>query len=347
MRYGVVAENPLEWALLASGIAPTPLIDGWAPAFGRALAAASDLGIFEALKDGPRPAAAVAAACRTSPRPTEKLMNLLVALRYLSVRGGEYALRRVARRWLLEDAPGSVKGMIGMKALEWRWIEQFDEFVRTGHPLDVHGAMSPHDWELYQRGMRAQASQIAGEVARRTPIPAGATEMLDIGGSHGYFSVAFCRRYPGLRATVFDLPAAVEHAAPILAREGMGDRVVHQAGDALTDDLGEARYDLIFMMSLVHHFDDATNRRLVQRAVRALRPGGILAIGEAIRPPSPAKAQLIDAFFDFYFAVISESGTWTFEEMGAWLRDAGLRLRKPIRLRFARNVGLVAGDRPG
>lgn len=346
MRFGVVAENPLEWALIASGFAPTPLIEGWGTAFGRALAAATDLGIFEALKDGPRPAAAVAAACGTSPHPTEKLMNLMVALRYLSERDGDYALRPVARRWLLADAPTSVKDMIGMKALEWRWIEQFDEFVRTGRPLDVHGTMDSHDWALYQRGMRSQASLIAGEVARRTPIPAGATEMLDIGGSHGYFSVAFCRRYPRLKATVFDLPAAVEHAAPILAREGMGDRVVHQAGDALVDDLGDARYDLVFMMSLVHHFDDATNRRLIQRAARALRPGGILAIGEAIRSPSPAKAQLVDALFDFYFAVISESGTWTFDEMGDWLRDAGLRLRKPIRLRFARNVGLVAGERP-
>ncbi|MGH2488235.1 MAG: methyltransferase [Candidatus Limnocylindria bacterium] len=206
--------------------------------------------------------------------------------------------------------------------------------------------MSPGDWALYQRGMRAQASLIADEVARRTPIPAGATEMLDVGGSHGYFSVAFCRRYDGLRATVFDLPSAVEHAAPILAREGMGDRVVHQAGDALTDDLGEARYDLILMMSLVHHFDEATNRRLAQRAATALRPGGILAIGEAIRAPSPAKANMMDTLFDFYFALTSKSGLWTFEEIAAWERAAGLRPRKPINLRFARGIGLQVGERP-
>jgi hypothetical protein len=33
---------------------------------------------------------------------------------------------------------------------------------------------------------------------------------------------------------LLDLPGAVEHAAPILAHEGMGDRVVMQAGNALT-----------------------------------------------------------------------------------------------------------------
>jgi 2-polyprenyl-3-methyl-5-hydroxy-6-metoxy-1,4-benzoquinol methylase len=125
----------------------------------------------------------------------------------------------------------------------------------------------------------------------------------------------------------------------------MGDRVVHRVGDALTDDLGEARYDFIFMMSLVHHFDDATNRALIQRCARALRPGGIVAIGEAIRPGSPSKATVMDTFFDFYFALTSESGTWTFEEMGSWISAADLHVRRPIRLRFARNVGLAIGEK--
>jgi hypothetical protein len=48
----------------------------------------------------------------------------------------------------------------------------------------------------------------------------------------GYFSVAICRRYPELRATVLDLPEAIKHAAPLLAKEGMRDRVSHRAGNA-------------------------------------------------------------------------------------------------------------------
>ena len=345
MRFGMIAENPLEWAALKSGLVPTPMFDGWATAFGRALATASDLGIFEALKDGPRSASAVAISCGTDAGATERLMNMMVASRYLKERNGEYDLTGRSRKWMLADAPGSIKGMIGMKALEWKWIDQFDEFVRTGTTLDVHGTMSPAEWSLYQNGMRAQATFIADTVARKTPLPAGAREMIDIGGSHGYFSVAFCRRYPELRATVFDLPAAVEQAAPILAREGMGDRVVHHAGDALADDIGEERYDLVFMMSLVHHFDDATNRRLVARAARALRPGGVLAIGEVIRSARPAHAGFLNAFFDFYFALTSEAGTWNYAEMAAWCTAAGLRPRKPIGLGPGNAVGIQVADK--
>lgn len=186
---------------------------------------------------------------------------------------------------------------------------------------------------------------LAPLLGRGIPVPAGARAMLDIGGSHGYFSVILCRRHPGLRATVLDLPSAVEHAAPLLAKEGMGDRVVLQAGNALTDDLGESVYDLILMFSLVHHFDDATNRMLVEKSARALRPGGALVIGELLRPASPGKGGQLGAFFDLYFALTSESGTWTLDEMRTWQSAAGLVPRKPIQLRFARQFGLQVADR--
>ncbi|HYI66039.1 MAG TPA: methyltransferase [Candidatus Limnocylindrales bacterium] len=332
MRVGLMAENPLETAIIASGVVPVAMLEAYAPVYARAMVAATKLGVFEALRDGSRSAQAVADTCGTDARATEKLLNLLVTMRYVRHRGGAYAIARHVRRWLLADAPGSIRDVILMKELEWSWIDQLEAFVRDGRPLDVHGTMSPDDWGAYQRGMRAQANPLAPWLARRVPVPAGARDMLDIGGSHGYFSVVLCRRHPELRATVLDLPDAVEHAAPILAREGMGERVVLRAGDALADDLGEAAYDLILIFSLVHHFDDATNRRLVARAARALRPGGYLVIGDALRPSSPGQGGQQGAFFDLYFALTSESGLWTFDEMRSWQVAAGLTPRKSISL---------------
>jgi SAM-dependent methyltransferase len=347
VRYGVVATNPIERAVLASGRVPTPLIDTYAAAFGETALVATEQGLFEALADGPLDAAAVAARAGTEARATEKVLNLLTSMRYLRYgRDGRYALSSLARRFLLADSPSSIRDLILMRRLELGWIGQMGGFLRSGKPLDVHGTMTEDDWGLYQRGMRAQAALTAVEATRRTPVPKGAREMLDIGGSHCYFSVALCRRNPGLRSVVLDLPEAVEHAAPILAREGMGDRVTHRVGDALTDDLGEAAYDLVITWSLVHHFDDATNRALAARVARALRPGGVFVIGEAIRPSSPAKAGQLISFFDLYFAMISEAGTWTFDEMAAWQRAAGLVPRRPIRMLLAQGVGMQAATKP-
>ena len=126
----------------------------------------------------------------------------------------------------------------------------------------------------------------------------------------------------------------------------MGDRVVHRAGNALTDDLGEEAYDLVLIANLVHHFDDATNRELVRRVARALRPGGVLVIGEVIRPSAPGRGGQIGALTDLYFAVTSESGTWSFKEMAAWQRAAGLVPRRPLRLITGPGAGLQIARKP-
>jgi SAM-dependent methyltransferase len=345
MRVGLMAENPLESAVLASGIVPIAMLEGYAPVYARAVLTATRLGIFEAISEGAGSAKAVAAAAGTNERATEKLLNILVTMRYLRHRGGTYTLASHVRRRLLVDAPGSIRDLILMKELEWSWIDGMESFVRDGKPLDVHGTMSTEDWRAYQRGMRAQANLLAGLLARRMPVPAGASEMLDIGGSHGYFSVALCRRHPGLRATVLDLPAAVEHAAPLLEREGMGDRVVLRAGDALADDLGDREYDLIMAVSLVHHFDDANNRLLVRKAAGALKPGGYLVIGDALRPRSPGQGGQQGAFFDLYFALTSESGLWSFDEMRSWQAEAGLKPLKSMSLIPGGGFGLQVAER--
>jgi SAM-dependent methyltransferase len=183
-------------------------------------------------------------------------------------------------------------------------------------------------------------------VAKRLPVPAGATTMLDIGGSHGYYSVCVCRRHRGLRATILDLPTAVEHAAPILAREGMGERVRHQAGNALSDDLRQDAWDVVFLSQLVHHFTDEQNRDLVMRIAQALKPGGVCVLLDTLRPSSPEGAGGIGAVLDLYFAATSRSGTWPLETMRAWQRDAGLAVEKPVHLRMLPGVAMVIGRKP-
>jgi hypothetical protein len=55
------------------------------------------------------------------------------------------------------------------------------------------------------------------EVAAKAPLPAAAKAMLDVGGSHGLYSVAFCRAI------------------------NTESRVRHRAGNILEDDLGDLR----------------------------------------------------------------------------------------------------------
>ncbi len=348
MRLGVIPEGMLERVALRAGIVPVPLLE----TFGgllltRTAMAGTQLGVFDAIGSQQLTPAEVAARCGTDERATAKLLFALTGHGYLRESAGRYALAPVARRWLLRDAPESLADNMLFRYDEWRYTEGLEEFVRTGTPLDVHANATDDEWRRYQRGMRSLSTSAAKELARRLPVPPSARELLDIGGSHGYFSVELCRRHPELRSTVLELPAAIEHAAPLLAQENMGERVVHRAGDALADDLGAERYDVVFVGNLVHHFDDAQNRDLARRIARALRPGGVHAIFDIVSGRTPREAGQTGAALELYFALTSQSGTWAAERMADWQRDAGLVPRKLMRLRSSPAQGVQFAVKPG
>jgi SAM-dependent methyltransferase len=349
VRFGVVAENPIERLIVRLNVAPRPVLETqMAFTLARLIMVGTKLGVFEAMSEGPATPEQVAERCGTSVPGTQKLLFALAGAGYLSADGGAYALTPVARKWLLRDSDRSVADKMLFQFLEWDWMERAEDYVRTGEPLDLHSAdLTTDDWDLYQRGMRAMANAFAGEAVRRMPVPKGAQRMLDIGGSHGYYSVALCRRHEGLRSEVLDLPPAVERAAPLLAAEGMGDRVVHRAGDVLATDLGAAVYDLVLVSQLVHHFTEEQNGELARRVAAALRPGGVFAVLDEFRPETPKKAGQVGALLEFYFAMTSESGTWAVEEIADWQRQAGLEPRRPIRFRSVPGVGIQAATKAG
>ncbi len=384
-RLKVVPENLLERVVLALGLAPTPLLDTMvALLLARSVMAATKLGVFEALADGPLTARETAARCATDEDATAKLLSALVGARYVRVvparhapahlarraeietppgihaegqagaaalmegdmsLASRFALTPVARRWLLSSSAFPLGDAVQHRYLDLALLDHAEEYVRTGVPLDYHQTMDATQWDLYERGQRAHALLSSREVVWRTPLPRDARAMLDVGGGHGLYAAAFCRRRPGLQAVVFDLPEALAHAARLIAAEGLGPRLATRAGDASTDDLGAEEYDLVFIANLVHHFDDAGNRDLMVRAAKALRPGGHVVVADVIHQSSFAGNQ-VGGLTDFYFAVTSQSGTWSFTAMAAWQEAAGLAPRKPIKLLTVPGYGLQAARKP-
>ena len=105
---------------------------------------------------------------------------------------------------------------------------------------------------------------------------------------------------------------------------------------------GEAAWAVVLLGTLVHHFDDGTNRALFARIARALKPRGTVTVLEIMRSPTAEKAGQIGALSDFFFAVTSAGGTWSYEEIAAWQEAAGLAPLRPIRLRRVPGYGMQA-----
>jgi acetylserotonin N-methyltransferase len=107
------------------------------------------------------------------------------------------------------------------------------------------------------------------------------THLVDLGGATGHLAVAACRRYPKLRASVFDLPGVIPMANEILgAEQDIGDRVTTIAGDFFVDELPPA--DLYAVGRILHDWSEDKMTKLLARIYQALPSGGALLIAEKL-----------------------------------------------------------------
>jgi 2-polyprenyl-3-methyl-5-hydroxy-6-metoxy-1,4-benzoquinol methylase len=198
--------------------------------------------------------------------------------------------------------------------------------------MNFHYEMNAKEWASYQDGMRDLSINAAKELGKKLKLPKDASQMLDIGGSHGLYSIELCKNNPGVSSTILELPGAIDQASKIAAANGLTDKIKYKAGNALTDDLGENKYDLVMINNVVHHFTKEQNLELAKKIYRSLKPGGLYAIGEFIRLKKPGEGGAVAATAGLYFALISLSGTWSAEEMRSWMDQAGFKPEKMITL---------------
>lgn len=288
-----VVPNILERALYRAGVVPRPLVDIAAAAAFRAVQAALRLDVFERLAAGPRSTATLAAELRVDPAILGSVLDLLAAAGHLTRRGETVANSASTTRWLLRGSRDSLADFIGIWTDvvfdEWDTLE---ESLRLGRPaVHMHDWLAARGkWPAFNAAMTAFARSAADIVAAAVPL-AGAHTLIDIGGSHGVYAIACCRRAPVLRATVFDLPVALEHTTANAVAAGVGDRVTVQAGDLARDDLGSG-YDVALLFQLAHYFDDAGLAAVLAKVRAALAPGGRIVILDQLTTSGPLPAAL-------------------------------------------------------
>ncbi|HVC51371.1 MAG TPA: methyltransferase [Stellaceae bacterium] len=103
--------------------------------------------------------------------------------------------------------------------------------------------------------------------------------LLDVGGNSGEFILQLCRRHRDLHGTVFDLPLVCEIGMEHVLAEAECPRIGFIAGDVRNDPL-PLGYDLIAFKSMLHDWPPQEARQFIDKAARALNPGGTLLIFE-------------------------------------------------------------------
>lgn len=304
----------------------------------RTVTAGLRLGVFEALAAGPLPVDEAARRTGTSPRGLRPLLDALVGFGYLTLdgdtAGGESRSRSYANspntaRWLLRDQPDSYLPVLSFwsTVLGDLWND-LESSVRQGKPTgDFYAWLErrPETLADFQTMLRRLAGWLAEEIVSLVPAPPPGGTLLDLGGGHGGYAMAFCRAYPGLRATVVDLPGALAQGDAAIAAAGLADRITTRPGDLLTAGLGTG-YDLVLLFNIVHGYDAPQVTALLERVATALRPGGRVALLEPLaevpdRPPGVADA-FVRAFSLNLFH--TQGGrAYAFDELASILVAAG------------------------
>ncbi|HEX8064906.1 MAG TPA: class I SAM-dependent methyltransferase [Thermoleophilaceae bacterium] len=301
---------------------PDPFHDVFvAPIAARAVIAGVATGLFESLADEAADPAAVAERLGLDPAGVEALAAALTALGYLEAEGGRVRPSAAAARLLVRDSPESIATFAGgLGRHHWDAMGGLDEALRGGEPAGWH-RRGPDDplWEPYVRGLYELSR---GEHdANAALVPGEPRELLDVAGGHGAFAMAMCRRHPGLRATVLELPGSARVGREIVAGEGMADRVSFREGDVFEDDLGEG-LDAVSAFNLIHHLPPERVLELFRRARGALGPGGCLVVGDTDRPPLDSDLR-VGALTGLAFYAESGARTYSLAEVEGWLREAG------------------------
>jgi SAM-dependent methyltransferase len=308
----------------------------WVP---QALYAAAKLGIADALAVGPASADAVAREAKTHPRATYRLLRALATLDVVRESdGGVFELTPLGR-CLTADSPDSVQAwaLLWGGPMMWEPWGHLADCVRTGEMAPkflsgVDGAFElmkayPEDAAHFNRSMLELTRGVAALLPAAYDF-SGARVVVDVGGGFGSLLPPLLRKNPSLRGVVYDLPGCAEGSRKLMAEEGLTDRCDFEPGDFF--ESVPTGGDIYLLKSVIHDWDDAKSRTILERCRAALAPGARLLVLEWIMPDRAGPADVGIAGTDLNMMVMVGGQERTGPEYRALLASAGLRVTRVI-----------------
>jgi SAM-dependent methyltransferase len=331
MRYGVIPTSPVEVLAGLFDKIPFPILDVLVgPIQAWALSVASDIGALNIIATEPLTANELATRLNCDEECLQLLLRVVRATGYVTLTRGRYQLTAMARRHFGRAATEPYAAFARYGPPQWKMLEQMAAVVRSGRGIDFHNHQSPEEWRLYQAAMLENARGYGWFIAERMPVPRGATQCIDIAGSHGYVSAALCRRHPGLRATVIERREALEISRQLASDAGHAALVRFREGDVLTDSFGTG-IDVAILCNILHHSSAGANRDILRRVHAALKRGGTVGIFDIETPAAESRAEAAADALALYFRITSTSSCFRAADYLAWLGDAGFVGLKVVR----------------
>jgi hypothetical protein len=318
---------------------PTPIFEAFRGSYGTELltAAAAHFDLFGRLARRPMTSEELAADLALANRPAVVLFTALRAMGLITTDAEQrLALTPLAREHLVPDSEFDVSAYLGLAA-DSPGVLSMVERLRTNRPPGTAeheggaafiyraGVRSAMDEEASARhltmGLAGRAKNVAPVLAERVPL-GGSRLLVDVGGGSGLYAVAYLRRFPNLRAIVWDRAEVLKVAGEMGQLYGVSDRLECRPGDMFDDPLPEGA-DCVLLSNVLHDWDVPQCRHLIARCAAALPAGGRLLIHDVFLNDA-LDGPLAVALYSAALFSLTEGRAYSAAEYRDWLVEAGL-----------------------
>ncbi|MDT5010350.1 MAG: hypothetical protein QOH57_1967 [Mycobacterium sp.] len=265
------------------------IIAGW---MSQAITVVAELGVADALADGPLPIDELAARVNADPDALSRLLRALIGRGVFGRRrDGCYQLNSLANT-LRSDAPMSAvwaARFYGSREQRERWTVLIDS-VRTGKAVvsALRGKESfayfdehPELAELFNLTMTSISQMTTAPIVAGYDFSSFGT-VVDVGGGQGPLLAAVLTAAPASRGVLYDLPSVVAHATDLLRESNVADRVEIAEGSFF--DAVPGGGDAYLLKNIVHDWPDEKAVQILQNVRAAAGSRAAVLLVEFIIP---------------------------------------------------------------
>jgi hypothetical protein len=311
------------------------ITNAWAA---QAITAAADLGIADALANGPLSGDELASAVNADADTLSRLLRALITRGIFRQHpDGRYNLTPLANtlRSNAEVSLAAFARWVGSPQHREHWSHLTDA-IRTGRavvpalrgkPIFDYLADEPELAEIFNRAMTSVSELAIASVIAGYDFSPYAT-IVDVGGGHGRLLSAVLGTAPDARGILFDLPHVVAGAPAVLEEHHVADRVRVVEGsffDAIPDG-----GDAYVLKNIIHDWPDDDAVQILGNVRKAAGVGKHVLLVEFVIPRHDR--EFLGKWGDLEMLVGAAARERTAAEYGRLLKRAGFDMTRVVEM---------------
>lgn len=324
------------------------------PVFFQTVRAACQLHLFDYLAQKPgQNLATIAQSLQIDEQAARTLLMGCTALKLLKKKGERYFNRAISNIFLRKDSLRSTVPIIEMVhhiiyPSIWHYHEALlhnspiglQVFEGEGSTLYARLAHNRTLEDVFHKGMQAKSKMTNPQFVSALDF-SKFKKILDVGGGNGENMIQVAKKYKSVQASVLDYQTVAEKANEQIKKAGLSDRV-NAIGCNILEDVFPLGYDCITFCHFTPIWSEVINKKLLQKAYKALEPGGCVCIYAPFMhddETGPLGSAILSPYF--LCTVGGHGRHYSKKETVDWLKSVGFN--NISKRAFPRNEGVIIG----